>query len=266
MPMSREPDVTVQTEVREAAARANGHAPRAKRTEPPAAPGSGLRVLHIEDNSSDAYLAETYIRSVIPDVEFDSAVRMSEVTPERVAAASCAILDLSLPDASGLEALRALRGMSADVPIIVLTGFDDLELGLSAIRHGAEDYLVKNYVDGDSLQRAMRYAMERRRLSGALEDKTAHRTPDHGVVSTDTHEVAIDVDAETSVFSLRCRTCSWEAEIDCASLSSWGHLERILLPHVAFGGNAQPRILPEATDGSPKPGNRDMFAPGTWLG
>jgi ActR/RegA family two-component response regulator len=266
MPTSRESDVTVQTEVREAAATANGHAPRAKRTEPPTPPGGGLRVLHIEDNSSDAFLAETYIRSVIPDVEFDSAVRMSEITPERVAAASCAIIDLSLPDASGLEALRVLRRMSADVPIIVLTGFDDLELGLSAIRHGAEDYLVKNYVDGDSLQRAMRYAMERRRLSSALEDKAAPTTSDHGVVSTDTHQVAIDVDAETSVFSLRCRTCSWEAQSDCASLSTWGLLERILLPHVAFGGNAQPRILPEASEGPAKPGKRDLFAPGKWLG
>jgi ActR/RegA family two-component response regulator len=266
MPTSRESDVTVHTEVREAAARANGQARRAKRTEPTAAPGGGLRVLHIEDNTSDAFLAETYIRSVIPDVEFDSALRMSEVTPERVAAASCAILDLSLPDASGLEALHALRAMSADVPIIVLTGFDDLELGLSAIRDGAEDYLVKNYVDGDSLQRAMRYAMERRRLSSALEDKAAPWTSDHGVAGTDTHQLAIDVDPESSVFSLRCRTCSWEAQSDCASLSSWGHLERILLPHVAFGGNPQPRILPEGTEGSSKTGRRDLFAPGTWLG
>jgi FixJ family two-component response regulator len=266
MPTSREPDVTVQTEVRETAAGANGRAPRADRTDPPSVPGSALRVLQIEDNVADALLAETYIRSVIPDVEFDSAVRMSDVTPERVAAASCAILDLSLPDASGLEALHALRKISADVPIIVLTGFDDLELGLSAIRHGAEDYLVKNYVDGDSLQRAMRYAMERRRLSSALADQTALRTSDYGVVSTDTHQVAIDVDAETSVFSLRCRTCSWEAESDLASLASWGHLERVLLPHVAFGGNAQPRILRETTEAPPDPARRDMFAPGTWLG
>jgi FixJ family two-component response regulator len=266
MPTSREPDVTVQTEVRETAAGANGRAPRANRTDPPSVPQSGLRVLQIEDNVADALLAETYIRSVIPDVEFDSAVRMSDVTPERVAAASCAILDLSLPDASGLEALHALRGISADVPIIVLTGFDDLELGLSAIRHGAEDYLVKNYVDGDSLQRAMRYAMERRRLSSALADQTALRTSDYGVVSTDTHQVAIDVDAETSVFTLRCRTCSWVAETDLASLSSWGHLERVLLPHVAFGGNPQPRIVLETGDAPPDRSRRDMFAPGTWLG
>jgi DNA-binding NarL/FixJ family response regulator len=134
----------------------------------PETPQLGLRLLHIEDNASDALLAQSYIRSVIPDVVFDSAVRISDVTADIAAAASCAILDLSLPDASGLEALHALRKISPDLPIIVLTGFDDLDTGLSAIRDGAEDYLVKNYVDGDSLQRAIRYAMERRRLTTAL--------------------------------------------------------------------------------------------------
>jgi DNA-binding NarL/FixJ family response regulator len=134
----------------------------------PQSPRLGLRLLHIEDNASDALLAQSYIRSVIPDVVFDSAVRISDVTADIAAAASCAILDLSLPDASGLEALHALRKISPDLPIIVLTGFDDLDTGLSAIRDGAEDYLVKNYVDGDSLQRAIRYAMERRRLTTAL--------------------------------------------------------------------------------------------------
>jgi FixJ family two-component response regulator len=133
----------------------------------------GLRLLHIEDNASDALLAQSYIRSVMPDVVFDSAVRIADVTADIAAAASCAILDLSLPDASGLEALHALRQLSPDLPIIVLTGFDDLDMGLSAIRDGAEDYLVKNYVDGDSLQRAIRYAMERRRLTTALTSQEA---------------------------------------------------------------------------------------------
>jgi FixJ family two-component response regulator len=137
----------------------------------------GLRLLHIEDNASDALLAQSYIRNVMPDVVFDSAVRIADVTPEMVAEASCAILDLSLPDASGLHGLHTLRAMSPELPIIVLTGFDDLDTGLSAIRDGAEDYLVKNYVDGDSLQRAIRYAMERRRLTGALASRDAHEGP-----------------------------------------------------------------------------------------
>jgi DNA-binding NarL/FixJ family response regulator len=163
--------MATQTDVREAAP-----APTLVESAP-ASPRLGLRLLHIEDNASDALLAQAYIRSVIPDVVFDSAVRIHDVTADIADAASCAILDLSLPDASGLEALHALRQLSPDLPIIVLTGFDDLDMGLSAIRDGAEDYLVKNYVDGDSLQRAIRYAMERRRLTAALTNHDSAPTP-----------------------------------------------------------------------------------------
>jgi DNA-binding NarL/FixJ family response regulator len=168
--------MAIQTDVREATP-----APTLVESAP-ASPRLGLRLLHIEDNASDALLAQSYIRSVIPDVVFDSAVRISDVTADTAAAASCAILDLSLPDASGLEALHALRQLSPDLPIIVLTGFDDLDMGLSAIRDGAEDYLVKNYVDGDSLQRAIRYAMERRRLTTAL---TSHEAAPEAVAESE---------------------------------------------------------------------------------
>jgi DNA-binding NarL/FixJ family response regulator len=162
----------------------------------------GMRLLHIEDNASDALLAQSYIRSVLPDVVFDSAVRICDVTPDVAAAASCAILDLSLPDATGLEALHALRAMSADLPIIVLTGFDDLDMGLSAIRHGAEDYLVKNYVDGDSLQRAIRYAMERRRLSSALASQPAPRSGGRASIAGDLQLTPLRINADAT-FSRR---------------------------------------------------------------
>jgi FixJ family two-component response regulator len=269
-------------------------------------PSSGaMRILHIEDNSSDALLAQSYLRGVIPDVEFDSAERICEVTPQIVAAASCAILDLSLPDASGLEALQVLRAMSVDLPIIVLTGFDDLELGLSAIRNGAEDYLVKNYVDGDSLQRAIRYAMERRRLGGELARELSRANPQRTAPDSDTHQVLIEINADTSVFSLHCQTCSWGVTSDSAAMASWGALERTLLPHVAFGGHPRPSPMSDAIgaadelildDGSgaealdvgptatasasdpesgdvhtPRasrrsPARRDFLAPGVWLG
>ena len=128
----------------------------------------GLRLLHVEDNAADVALIQAYVRDVQPDAVFDTATRLVEVTPERAMAADCALLDLTLPDASGLEALVALRGMSSNLPIIVLTGLDDLPLGVTALRTGADDYLVKNHVDGYTLLRAMRYAVERRRLTLAL--------------------------------------------------------------------------------------------------
>jgi DNA-binding NarL/FixJ family response regulator len=188
--------MAIQTKVRELAA-----APVLANTVPQTRP-VGMRLLHVEDNASDALLAQSYIRGVLPDVVFDSAVRISDVTPAVAAGASCAILDLSLPDATGLQALHALRAMSEDLPIIVLTGFDDLDMGLSAIRHGAEDYLVKNYVDGDSLQRAIRYAMERRRLSSALNNKATPRSAERAAVARDIRLVPLRINADAT-FSRR---------------------------------------------------------------
>jgi CheY-like chemotaxis protein len=124
----------------------------------PADDATVLRLLHVEDNPADALLMQEYIREssrqwnmelpgggpspgqpAYRSVEFDLAERLSELTPARALAANCAILDLSLPDATDLQALVSLRAMSEDLPIIVLTGFDDLEVGLSALRYGADD-------------------------------------------------------------------------------------------------------------------------------
>jgi signal transduction histidine kinase len=58
---------------------------------------------------------------------------------------------------------------SPHVPIVVLTGLDDESTALNAMGGGAQDYLVKGYVDGQLLMRAIRYAIERQRLAGALE-------------------------------------------------------------------------------------------------
>ena len=146
-------------------------------TDPPAAssaaaddqpdPGTQetLRLLHVEDNPADALLMQEYIRSMLPDVEFDTAERLSDLTPDRAGDGRLRDPGPVAARCDGLEALIALRAMSENLPIIVLTGFDDLEVGLSALRYGADDYLVKRNVDGLSLDRAVQYAIARRHLT-----------------------------------------------------------------------------------------------------
>ena len=73
------------------------------------------------------------------------------------------LLDLGLPDSHGLSALIDVQEQAPDVPITVLTGFDDTELAERAVREGAEDYLVKGQVDGKSLVRSLRYSIERKK-------------------------------------------------------------------------------------------------------
>jgi signal transduction histidine kinase/HPt (histidine-containing phosphotransfer) domain-containing protein len=71
------------------------------------------------------------------------------------------LLDLGLPDAQGLEAVRRARAAAPNVPLVVLTGMDDESLAVQALQEGAQDYLIKGEIDTRGLLRAMHYAAER---------------------------------------------------------------------------------------------------------
>lgn len=83
------------------------------------------------------------------------------------------LLDLELPDSSGLQTLSRLYKRATDVAIIVLTEFSDEMLGLEAIKMGAEDYLAKILATGNALERCLRYAIERKRLVGSIRQRDA---------------------------------------------------------------------------------------------
>ncbi len=89
----------------------------------------------------------------------------------RTADVRCVILDLSLPDARGMEGLEALRAANPAVPIVVLTGLDSESVGLQALQSGAQDYLVKGQHAADVLSRSVRFAMERSRRQEAERDQ-----------------------------------------------------------------------------------------------
>ncbi|HEV8359094.1 MAG TPA: ATP-binding protein [Candidatus Thermoplasmatota archaeon] len=80
------------------------------------------------------------------------------------------LLDLSLPDSTGLATLDRLHAAAPALPILVLTGLEDEELAIRAVRRGAQDYIVKGHLDGRGLLRAMRYALERKAVEVALRE------------------------------------------------------------------------------------------------
>jgi diguanylate cyclase (GGDEF)-like protein len=128
-------------------------------------------VLLIEDNPGDVRL----IREMIAD---DPGAPFAVHVADRLAAGlerlagnetALVLLDLSLPDSFGLETFAKVYAHSPAVPIIVLTGNDDDALALSAVQHGAQDYLVKSRLDRELLVRSMRYSIERKRYQIELE-------------------------------------------------------------------------------------------------
>ncbi len=75
---------------------------------------------------------------------------------------SCILLDLGLPDSTGLETLTAVLNEAPKAAVVVFTGLVDEEAGSQAVAAGAQDYLVKGRVDASMLAHAIRYAMERK--------------------------------------------------------------------------------------------------------
>ena len=126
-------------------------------------------LLVVEDNPGDARLLREMmeIHSAHPTslvhVESmrDAELYLAEHTVDIV------LLDLGLPDAQGLDAVRRTHIAAPRIPLVVLTGHDDETLAVEALQEGAQDYLVKGQIDNRGLLRALRYAIERKVLEEA---------------------------------------------------------------------------------------------------
>jgi serine phosphatase RsbU (regulator of sigma subunit) len=121
-------------------------------------------LLLVEDDRADAVLVEDLITDAVTDIRVVWAKSMAHAERELVSARpDCVLLDLHLPDASGIDALNRIANLDATVPIVVLTGLNDEYFGASAVAAGAQDYLVKGRVEPEMLRRALLYAIERKR-------------------------------------------------------------------------------------------------------
>ena len=125
----------------------------------------------VEDNPGDAVLVRTFLeQSVTTQFELTVAGRLDTALDMLEASVfDVVLLDLSLPDAAGLSVVTSTRAVGSDLPILVLTGRDDEELALNALREGAQDYLRKVDMDERLLERAIRYAIERNQVEQELQ-------------------------------------------------------------------------------------------------
>jgi serine phosphatase RsbU (regulator of sigma subunit) len=126
-----------------------------------------MNVLLIEDDDGDALLVTEMLAEAAPSVRVVRERSVAAATSRIDDEIHCVLLDLGLPDAQGLDALRRIRAQTQRVPIIVLTGRDDERLGIDSLGAGAQEYLVKGQVGGPLLLRAIRYAVERTQAEAA---------------------------------------------------------------------------------------------------
>ena len=134
------------------------------------------RVLLVEDNPGDVLLIREGLRDSgqfeIQHVG-DLAAAFEQLSSDPFDAI---LLDLNLPDSHGLDTLAEVVSRTR-IPVLVLTGLNDEASGLTAIRHGAQDYLVKGHVGDEILPRALRYAIERWRLQAAVSTPLIETAP-----------------------------------------------------------------------------------------
>ncbi len=131
-----------------------------------------VKLLLVEDTASMALLISNLLSNV-SSMAFEFT-HVRDLKSAMICAAEnpldIILLDLGLPDSQGLATFTRLHDQVPDIPTVVFTGYDNEELALEALRQGAQDYLVKDQIDGKLLVRTIRYAIERKRAEEALRE------------------------------------------------------------------------------------------------
>ncbi|HRX79461.1 MAG TPA: response regulator, partial [Pirellulaceae bacterium] len=147
--------------------------------------GESVRVLIVEDNPADALLIRTFLAKNQRELFACRSVDKLQTALDCIASdvPDVLLLDLSLPDSTGITGCERIHCACPTIPIVVLTGLDDENVALEALQRGAQDYLVKDQISSGVLVRSLRYAIERQRVETALqqahdllEERVAERT------------------------------------------------------------------------------------------
>lgn len=147
----------------------------------------GLKILLVEDNPGDARLIREHLYGLdglvaklkVATSLHEALEALADDVPHVV------LLDLGLPDATGLEAVEAVIRSCPCVPVVVLTGLEDSRTALEALRSGAQDYMSKNDLSSALLARSLRYAIERMAIHQQVLDAIRARDRILGVVAHD---------------------------------------------------------------------------------
>ena len=132
-----------------------------------------ISILFIEDSKSDTRLILEYLKNESEyNYEIKTCVRLSKgIELLKKGNFDLILLDLTLPDSERKETLSKITDFTTEIPIIVLTGLDDKKLALESLQKGAQDYLVKDEINGAVLTRSILYAIERHKLENKAEKK-----------------------------------------------------------------------------------------------
>jgi two-component system, NarL family, sensor histidine kinase UhpB len=131
-----------------------------------------INLLVVEDNAGDFFLLSEYLQAsgLVVVGNIFHASRISEV-PELVAEKELdvVLLDLTLPDSDGIQSFQRVNDLLPHTPIIVFSGLSDMDVAMTAITRGAQDYLIKGEFDERLLSKTIQYSIERKRILDDLQ-------------------------------------------------------------------------------------------------
>lgn len=134
---------------------------------------SGIRVLLVEDDAGDAGAIQKSLRDTA-DLQMEIVVAATLADARTIIPKfswDMVLLDLGLPDSTGIATFRAMQELLPTVPIVVLTGVEDVLLVHEAVHEGAQDYLQKGELSAELLSRTVRHAIERQRTQRSLDEE-----------------------------------------------------------------------------------------------
>lgn len=125
-----------------------------------------FKILIVEDNQDMVFLLNELIGN---QFEISSATTLEDATKRFIEENfDATILDLNLPDSTGIDTLKTFVKKFPESPIIVFTGIDNKSVIIESIKEGAQDYLIKDKITEDILLRSIRHSIERKRTENKL--------------------------------------------------------------------------------------------------
>jgi two-component system sensor histidine kinase UhpB len=129
-----------------------------------------IDILLVEDNPADIFLLKKMLNA--SSLQINTLFTTDKVMEAQAALKTqnfhVALLDLSLPDSFGIDTYLGIKPSAKKIPVIILTGLNDADTALEALKQGAQDYLVKGKFNSDLLSRAIQYSLERKKVEEAL--------------------------------------------------------------------------------------------------
>jgi response regulator RpfG family c-di-GMP phosphodiesterase len=195
-----------------------------------------VRILLVDDDEDDYVMTRDLLAEIDDAARYElewAATYGAGLTALGRRAHDVYLLDYRLGERDGLEMLREAVAGDCKAPIIVLTGQHDREVDMEAMRAGAVDYLIKGRIDAPTLERAIRYAVARKRVEEELEESRAELLLKNQALAALNAEIRRGVIGSIQMFSAMLETYDEALGGHSARVAS---LARALAARLGLGG------------------------------